>query len=210
MTSVQRDAGRSRDELVEERRAAILAAAEELIAVYGFDALRLRDVSQKAGVSIGLIQHYFITRDDLLQDTMRAASVRRAEQWSQLASDQVGPSERLAVLLEGSLNDRHRCVVWLETCAAATRHPVLRPDVERTQEAWRAALRAAIEDGVATKDFAPTIPAEDIVVLLVSLIDGLMLATATESDDSSSHDYRIQLLREASQRLLHPAPTTAG
>ena len=45
-------------DLVEERRAAIMAAAEQLLAVHGFDAMRLRDVAQQAGVSIGLIQHY--------------------------------------------------------------------------------------------------------------------------------------------------------
>lgn len=213
MTSVERDVARSRGDLVEERKSVILATAEELIAVYGFDALRLRDVSKAAGVSIGLIQHYFTTRDELLRETMRIASMRRATQWTQLARGHEHAHEKLIVLLEGSVNDRHRCVVWLETCAAATRHPDLLPDLQRTQDAWRAAIGDVIDNGVASGDFAPTIPVADIVALLVSLIDGLMLGAATEPGNDGTQEYRVQLLREAAQRLLRtgevPASTRA-
>jgi AcrR family transcriptional regulator len=187
---------------VEERKSAILTAAEELIAVYGFDALRLRDVSKAADVSIGLIQHYFTTRDELLRETMRTASTRRAAQWTQLAKGHEQAPDKLAALLEGSFNDRHRCLVWLETCAAATRHPDLLPDVQRTQDAWRGAMREVIDQGVAKGDFSPSIPVSDIVTLLVNLIDGLILSTAVEPGDDGTQKHRVQLLREAAQRLL--------
>lgn len=51
--------------------------------------------------------------------------------------------------------------------------PEITPDAHRTQQAWRAAIRSAIEAGMRDKAFNPTIPVEDIVALLVSLIDGL-------------------------------------
>lgn len=194
--------GRSRYDLVEERRGKILDAAEQLIAVHGFDALRLRDVSKAAGVSIGLIQHYFTTRDELLRETMRTASARRADQWKQLASGHECARKQLTALLEGAINDRRRCAVWLETCAAATRHPDLLPDVQLTQDAWRGALCAAVEEGVARRVFSPVIPVNDIVDLLVSLIDGLMLAVATDAVQQETQDYPVQLLREAAQCLL--------
>lgn len=206
MAVARRSAGVTGDDLAEERRAAIMAAAEELVAVHGFDALRLRDVSRRAGVSIGLIQYYFTTRDELLLETMRQASRHRAEQWTRLGNGPLGAGERLAALLDGSISDRHRCVVWLETCAASTRHPELRPDVEHTQNAWRAAMRAVVDDGVAAGEFVPTIPVEDVVVLIVGLIDGLMLATATEAGDDVVQGHRIRLLHEAARRLL-PPPT---
>ncbi len=206
MVVAQRAARVSRDDLAEERRAAIMDAAEELVAVHGFDALRLRDVSERAGVSIGLIQYYFTTRDGLLLETMRMASQRRARQWGELGQQADTPADKLAALLEGSINDHHRCVVWLETCAAATRHPELLPDVELTEESWRVALLAAIDEGVAAGEFAPAIPTEDLVVLLVSLIDGLMLATATQANDEATQTLRIRLLRETADRLLPRPP----
>lgn len=202
MGSAELDAGRSRDDLVEARKAAVLDTAEGLLAVHGFDALRLRDVAKAAGVSVGLIQHYFTTRDELLRETMRTASQRRAQQWTRLANGHEQAREKLTALLEGALNDRHRCVIWLETCAAASRHTELIPDVQRTQDAWRAVMRTAIQAGVADKDFNPAIPVEDIVNLLVSLIDGLMLATATEPSVPGDREHRVKLLRDAAQRLL--------
>ena len=205
MVSVHQDTGRLREDLIEERKAGILEAAEQLIAVHGFDALRLRDVAKAAGVSIGLIQHYFTARDDLLRETMRMASVRRASQWTDLANGHKLAPEKLAALLEGSISDHHRCVVWLETCAAATRHADLLPDVQRTQDAWREVMRDVIAQGVVDKDFVPTIAVGDIVALLIGLIDGLMLAAAMEPGDENMQDY-VQLLRAAAQRLLQMEP----
>ena len=192
----------ARDDLMRERKAAILDAAEGLRAEYGFDALRLRDVSHEAGVSIGLIQHYFTTRDELLYETMREASERRAEQWSKLAVDEASAPDKVKALLEGAISDRHRCVVWLETCAAATRHPDLLPHVQNTLAAWRSALRTAIEQGVESGEFEQVIPADEVADVLVSLIDGLMVAAAVDEADTTSHAYRLKLLREAAERLL--------
>jgi len=200
---------RSRDDLAAERRAAILRAAEHLVAQHGFDALRLRDVSQGAGVSIGLIQHYFTTRDELLDETMRTASMHRVAQWAQLTRGHDDASAKLAALLEGSIKDRHRCVVWLETCAAATRHPSLLPDVQRTQDAWRQALQEVIDEGVAVGDFNPLIPVGDVVTLLVSLIDGLMLGAATELSGQGREEKPVRLLREAAERLLRTHQTAS-
>jgi len=202
VTVAQDQTGRSRDDLVEVRKAAILNAAEDLLAVHGFDVLRLRDVSKAAGVSIGLIQHYFTTRDELLYETMRVASERRAEQWTQLASGHQRAHDKVTALLEGSISDRHRCVIWLETCAAATRHTDLLADVRRTQESWRRALGEAIQQGVETGEFTEMIPASEAVDLLVSLIDGLMVAAAVDTVNKASQEYRVQILRDAARRLL--------
>jgi TetR/AcrR family transcriptional repressor of bet genes len=202
VTTAGGEGDRSRDDLVEERRKAILDAAEQLLAVHGFDALRLRDVAKAAGVSIGMIQHYFTTRDELLHETMRVASERRARTWIQLASGQERARDKVAALIEGSINDRHRCVIWIETCAASTRHPALLADVHRTQKAWQQTLRDAIEEGITRRDFRAAIPVGEIVDVLVSLIDGLMLASAVDTAESDGMQYRVQLLRQATQRLL--------
>ena len=45
---------------------ALVAAAKELFAEHGPDAVSLRDVARRAGVSHGLIHHYIGSRDDLL------------------------------------------------------------------------------------------------------------------------------------------------
>ncbi len=205
MVVTQGDTGQPRD-VTEERRAVIVNAAEELLAVHGFDALRLRDIAKAAGVSIGLIQHYFPTRDEVLYETMRVASKRRVDQWSSLGDSHQSSADKLAALLEGSIRDRHRCVIWLETCAAATRHTDLLPDVQATQHAWHAAIRDAIDRGIANNEFTAMIPVSEIVDVLVSLIDGLIVECAIQPGDGRD-EYRMELLHKASRRLLGSDPS---
>ena len=57
----------SNPEHMDARRAAIIAATARVIVTNGVDSTRLADVAEEAGVSVGLIQHYFVTRDELLR-----------------------------------------------------------------------------------------------------------------------------------------------
>jgi AcrR family transcriptional regulator len=195
----------ARDELADQRRGEILAAAETLLAVHGYDALRLRDVSQAAGVSIGLIQHYFGTRDDLVRETMRVASERRAEQWTRLAEEASAPVDRVRSLIEGAVGDHHRCVIWIETCAAATRHPELLPDVHRTQSAWQRAITQALEEGVRDGAFPGVASPGDTAELLIRIIDGFILDAAVGTADPSAVEHRLTLLKQASESILGTA-----
>lgn len=66
------------------RRDAVLTVARELLVEDGFDQFVLRRVAAKADMTLGNLQYYFATRDDLLEALMRAefehdlAAVRRA------------------------------------------------------------------------------------------------------------------------------------
>ena len=51
----------------EEQRERILRAASRVLAEHGFDGVRLRGIAKAAGVSIGMLQHYFETREHLLK-----------------------------------------------------------------------------------------------------------------------------------------------
>jgi AcrR family transcriptional regulator len=53
-------------ELVERRRAQFVAAAIELFGQRGYHATTIRDIAERAKVSIGLVYHYFKDKEDLL------------------------------------------------------------------------------------------------------------------------------------------------
>ncbi|GAB3931048.1 hypothetical protein GCM10029976_034140 [Kribbella albertanoniae] len=63
----------------DERRSAIVEAVFALVDAGGVDQVTVRRVADRAGVSIGRVQHYFPTKDDLL----RAASVAINERGTQ-------------------------------------------------------------------------------------------------------------------------------
>jgi AcrR family transcriptional regulator len=54
------------------RRDAVLATARDLLVEAGFDQFVLRRVAAKAEMTLGNLQYYFATRDDLLEAVIRA------------------------------------------------------------------------------------------------------------------------------------------
>ena len=89
---------------------ALVTAARELFAEHGPDAVSLRDVARRAGVSHGLIHHYIGSRDDLLRLVFdRSTDHARAEIGS--ATDPIA-ALRLLRDLGGGSDDYSRLLAW--------------------------------------------------------------------------------------------------
>ena len=54
-----------RRESEESRRTALIAATQELVAQGGPEAATVRAIAERAGVTPGLIRHYFQSKDEL-------------------------------------------------------------------------------------------------------------------------------------------------
>jgi AcrR family transcriptional regulator len=186
---------------IEARRLQVMDVTERLIAEQGFDGLRLRDVAKGANVSIGLIQHYFDTRDALVLETLSRASWRRAEQWASLGAAVTDPVERTQMLLRGSIADRERCQAWIETCASSTRHPELLPMISRIYEAWRGAFHDALRGGIEAGVFGPVMPLDQVLDTIMAMIDGLMVAVGLRVYEFD-RAYTAMLLQDVTGQLL--------
>jgi AcrR family transcriptional regulator len=57
----------------EQTKAEILAAARLLFAEHGILAVSIRDIAKQAGVTHGLVHHYFGTKEQLVQEVITAA-----------------------------------------------------------------------------------------------------------------------------------------
>ncbi|MEN0068127.1 MAG: TetR/AcrR family transcriptional regulator [Myxococcota bacterium] len=81
----------SRAEQAQLTREAILDAAEECFAAFGFRATTIRKVAQTAELNKGLIHHYFGSKDSLYQAVVRRAvadyEVTQAAQWDRDPED---------------------------------------------------------------------------------------------------------------------------
>lgn len=53
-----------------ERRRRVLRAALDLAAEGGYDGVQMREVADRAGVAIGTVYHYFVSKDHLLAESM--------------------------------------------------------------------------------------------------------------------------------------------
>lgn len=82
------------------RRAELAAAVWSLVARGGLEAVSLRSVAAEAGVSMGRVQHYFATKDDLLLDALRHAHRRMEVRIEARLQPGAGPRETLAEILD--------------------------------------------------------------------------------------------------------------
>ena len=160
-------------------RSRILAAAMRQIAERGYAGMRLADVAVDAGVSLGLVQHYFGTRTGLLQaafETGTEVNLRRARE---IAHGPGTPSERLTGLIRWGCADIDAAdgswEFWFEFWLAALREPELSLRNRAGDQGWQGAFRTVLSDGIADGSFAPDGTPEQVATKLVTLLDGTML-----------------------------------
>ena len=175
------------DELSRRKRA-ILEATLRLVAAHGAAAVRLRDVARAAGVSVGSLQYYFDSRDQLIREAFDQHA-RDVVDLVALAGDaSAPPPARLAAVVEAAVlrpDLRYSAALWMEFVTAGLHDDQLRTLLAGAYEAWRDLLAAVVLAGTASGDFRPLLPADTVVACLVALIDGFELAVAIDVADAT-------------------------
>lgn len=87
------------------RRAQIADAAHRLIAHAGLDAATMAAVAREAGFSVGLVQHYFAAKDDLLLFTYRRTTERQLERVMRLVAEGEAAQRTIAEILLPGLQE---------------------------------------------------------------------------------------------------------
>jgi TetR/AcrR family transcriptional regulator, repressor for neighboring sulfatase len=155
----------------DQARAEILAAATELIAERGPDAVTLRLVGEAAGVTHGLVTHYFGTYEALVAAVLRRAS---EERWGRIreriaADDGVAHAERVMDVLFEAVGDPRYVRLWAWA--------MLRP--QPGAAAGLAEFVDGLEAGIATMLEGPDMPSrariEGRVLLALSASYGYAL-----------------------------------
>ena len=93
-----------RRESEDSRREALIAATQALVAEGGPRAATVRAIAERAGVTPGLIRHYFGSKDDLSRAAYRALVDGMADKGNDaLMGAGASPAERLAVFVAAAL-----------------------------------------------------------------------------------------------------------
>jgi DNA-binding transcriptional regulator YbjK len=154
------------------RRAALAAAAIEVIAEVGIGRTTHRAVAARAGLPLGATTYYFPTLDDLIAAGLRQATEAvhaDLEGWAVQLREAADLPATLAGLARTYLADRGQAQIEYELFVAAARDPALRP----LAEAWLTGMSDLLEPHVG----GPT------ARTIVALLDGAILhALVTASD----------------------------
>ncbi|MHB8531086.1 MAG: TetR/AcrR family transcriptional regulator [Solirubrobacteraceae bacterium] len=143
------------------RREQICRAAAAVIAREGFAGTTMRMVAVEAGVSTGMLNHYFANRLQILTEALVYVAERSQERY-EAAIEGIEPGvERLEALLDSVLGEDEEALqtwhVWINVGGEAARLPALRRTVEERLGVWFALLSRALE-GVAPADRIGEVP----------------------------------------------------
>ena len=193
----------SRDE-IEDRKGAVITATLNLISERGTSGIRLKGVAREAGISVGTIQHYFDSREDLIISAYQQHSKNVIALIEGSFSDTTDPWTSLAQTIHDFLHLADfsmRTRLWIEFVAAATRNDELRFLLDEVFLAWKQVIRRIVEAGTADGSFSPQVDAEIAVDALLAQLDGFEIAHATGA--AGTNVERIEsVLNQTAQVLL--------
>ena len=177
-----------RDELEEARRAQLIEVTVDSLAEVGFVDTTLAEIAGRAGVSPGLVAHYFGDKDGLLEAAFRSlarvVAVRMREQFALART----PRARVQAVIDANLGpenfDRRTGNAWL-----AFWGQVLHFDgLKRVQTAYQRRMLSNLRS-----DLRSMIPGEDartLAAMIAAMIDGVWLRAALsqwqEADSGSA------------------------
>ncbi|MFI0150173.1 TetR/AcrR family transcriptional regulator [Streptomyces lydicus] len=164
----------------EARRQEISEALWRIASTRGLDGASLRDVAAEAGISLGRLQHYFRTKDEMLvfalQHINRLAAGRIRERIESLDQEPT-PRAVLRACLSGMLplDDKSRIglLVGAAYYARAVHDPALRAEAQHGIPQLRAFFADQLRRAAGRGELPPERATEDEAMLLISAVDGL-------------------------------------
>ena len=194
---------------MQEKREQILRSAQAAIAEKGAESVRLLDIAQVAGVSIGALQHHFGSRDELVLGAYRLQAEDAVAAATALTVDNVDPWESLVAVicyLGGGDDQDNDAAAWIELCATAARVPALHEVVVLVNSSWDELVTGIVRRGVRSGAFSSPLEPAALANALLVLLDGMEL-TISSRRESPSRATRAVTLAAAALVGIDATPT---
>ncbi len=175
----------------DQRRARVLEATIAAIADVGVDALRMTDISERAGMTPGHILYYFGNKDRILIETLRWSEHDLAES-RRSAPARRGPRRRLRALVDDYLPQGTadaRWNLWMQVGIHPPSDQETRELLEQLTDLWRDDLIGVVQDGIDEGVFADPSPGlEEFARRGLWFLDGLSMSLLNGSPRLSRED----------------------
>lgn len=173
-----------RRETEDKRRQALIAATLALVAEGGARAATVRAIADRAGVTAGLIRHYFTSKEDLIAASYRHLMTGMLDDSAAvLAYAPKDPHARLAAFVAASLRppvvDSQAVVLWASFIQETRRTPAMLEIHRQTYLGFRDHLQSLI---AALPSVAKDMDLRQMAIACNAIIDGLWLEGSTLPD----------------------------
>ncbi len=190
-TSLDTEPIRTRDENREHRRRSLIAGALHAVAWHDLDGATVDVICEHAGVSRGLISHYFDGKEDLLVEACVTCTDRSVEIKQAIADDTSRTAEERLVALATStftqpIYNLDDMAAWQAFTNASRSRPRFAKAIEANGRALREIFTPLFAQAAA--DRGVTVDADGAAFGLTALLDGLWASLATEKDRAEPKD----------------------
>src|SRR5450755_4980677 len=177
-----------RDELEESRRGQLIAVTIDSLAELGYVSSTLAQIAGRAGVSPGLVAHYFGDKDGLLEAAFRSLTRRVGDHVRARLRQISTPRARIQAIIDANLApeefDRRTGSAWLAFCGQVLQIKSLRRVQSVYQRRTLTNLRSSL------KKLVPPDEAHNLAAMIAAMIDGVWLRAALsgwrEADSESA------------------------
>ena len=196
--------GVPRDEAEDARRVQLIEVTIDSLAAVGFVGTTLAEIAGRAGVSPGLVAHYFGDKDGLLEAAFRTlarvVAVRMRERFDLART----PRARLQAIIDANLGpenfDRRIGNAWLAFWGQVLHFEGLK----RVQRAYQVRMLSNLRSDL--RRMIPAEAAHSLAAMIAAMIDGVWLRAAlSEWQEADSESARALLTAFVDDRLLELA-----
>lgn len=161
------------------RRRQVIDAVVRILETQGWKDLTIREVSEVAGVSAGILTHYFGNKRSMTIDSIAEAHVRYEKALQEIDRKRLAPTERLVAMIDFIAAPATPPVpgasFWLAIAGRMPFDKVIQAEMQKLHQRFLEFVADSVAHGTAQGTFRPTAPAEDIAERFVALASGLDL-----------------------------------
>jgi AcrR family transcriptional regulator len=182
----------------DRRRKEIAMLTLDVMRAVGIENASIRGIAQRGGLSMGVLTHYFKTKDDLIVFTFRWLAEHTFAQLDQLLDDHHPGLRRLEAAINTVLpqpGEPAALALWMSLWDRAVRNPAFAREHRDYYRRWRAYVRKFLQDAIRLKEAPARLNLDTATDLIVAGADGLWLAMTLEPRRFSKAQRQV-LLRQ--------------
>ncbi len=164
----------------EARRQQLVDATMKCIARKGMGSTTLSDVAKEAGLSQGIVNLHFESKENLLTATLASLAGEYREKFDKaLANSGPGPADRLRAIMEHDLRpsicNRSKLAIWFAFWGEVKSRPTYRKMCDKWDRRYDDVVAGLCDEIVAEGGYK-NISAPSVAYALASMINGLWLS----------------------------------
>ena len=187
----------------EQRRQQLIDATMKCIARRGMSSTTLGDVAREAGLSQGIVNLHFESKENLLTETLRfLADEYKAHFNKTYEKSGPGPADKLRALVEldlrPSICDRRKVAVWFAFWGEVQSRPTYRKICDERDQYYDDTVERLAGEIIVEGDYRD-VTAASVAMVLTSMTNGLWLSCLISPKTFDRHKAMDALLEYLSR-----------